>query len=146
MEVAVTRKMLHHALIDTSGAHYKRSYPQFQKLDLSPGQPKVLSYLNANEGCPQKELAEQCRVEPATMTVLLRSMELKGLIRKQAVYVSGGKRAFGIYLTERGMELALLVDKIIDDLQKISFKGFTPEEEDKLIELLQRVTDNLTKQ
>jgi DNA-binding MarR family transcriptional regulator len=40
------------------------------------------------------------------MTVLLNNMEKQDLIRKEAKLVSGGKRAYCIYLTEKGKEIA----------------------------------------
>lgn len=137
------RKILH-ALIDSSGAHYKRSRQEFQKMDLSPGQPKVLSYLYDHEGCSQKELAERCGVEPATMTILLRNIALKGLIKKKAANLPCGKRAFIISLTEFGREQAERANAIIDALEIVSMKGFTEGEKAALLGMLKRVTDNLT--
>lgn len=137
---------MHRALIDASWAHYRRTRQEFQRLDLSPGQPKVLSYLFSNEGSPQKDLAEWCRVEPATMTVLLRSMEQKGLITKQPVHVSGGKRAFSVYLTEHGKEMAQLSRKIMEDIDELALRGFTEQEKEKLSELLNRAMSNMMEQ
>lgn len=139
------RNRLHMALINTSQTHKKRARQEFQNLDLSEGQPKVLEYLYDNEGCLQKELAAECNVEPATMTVLLKNMLGKGLIKKNTIYVSGGKRAFGIYLTELGLEKAAKLFDIIEELERISYKDFTEEEKDTLIELLYRISDNLKK-
>ncbi len=136
-------KRLHHYLIEASGAHYKRSRQELQALDLSPGQPKVLAFLNENEGCSQKELAEQCRVEPATMTILLRNMSHKGLIKKTAANLACGKRAFIITLTELGREKAEHTAGIMDALEQVCYTGFSEQEKETLCQLLQRVTDNL---
>jgi DNA-binding MarR family transcriptional regulator len=136
---------LHIALINTSLTHKKRARQEFQKADLSEGQPKVLEYLYNHEGCLQKELATECYVEPATMTVLLQNMVNKGLIEKKVAYVSGGKRAFGIYLTELGRQKAIKSYEIVNDLEKISYKGFTEDEKSTLLKLLQRISDNLNK-
>lgn len=133
------------SLLSASGAHAKACISEFTKLDLSPGQPKVLSRLLVQEGYLQKELAGLCRVEPATMTVLLTSMEKKGLIRKETSHVSGGKRAFRVYLTEQGRELALKVDQIIQDVEEQCMKGFSEAEKELMLSLLDRVTANLSK-
>lgn len=132
------------SLFATQGAHAKVSFAEFARLDLSPGQPKVLSCLRRKEGYLQKELAGLCHVEPATMTVLLTAMEKKGLIRKETSHVSGGKRAFRVYLTEQGRELAGKVDESIRRVQEQSFQGFSEEEQRMLILLLDRVTENLS--
>jgi DNA-binding MarR family transcriptional regulator len=112
-------------------------------LDLSPGQPKVLSSLRFQEGHLQKELAALCHVEPATMVVLLSNMEKRGMIRKEVDHVSGGKRAFRIYLTEEGRRLADRVDQIVEGIEEKGFAGFSEEEKDQLITLLGRMTENL---
>lgn len=138
------RTPLHVALIAASGAHRKRSLGEFAALGLSEGQPKVLAHLLWEEGIPQKELAKRCGVEPATMTVLLRRMKERGLVRKEQVRVSGGKRAFQVYLTARGREVGEKAMEIIRRLEEESCRGFTGEEKDQLLSLLDRVAKNLS--
>lgn len=136
-------KHLHLALIASYSAHKQASFNEFQKLNLSTGQPKVLTVLYQDEGYLQKDLAKRCHVRPATMTSLLSNMEKKDLIYKKAVYVSGGKRANEIYLTDKGRELAKKVDKIVDDIEEISFKNFNEIEKQTLLDLLNRIEFNL---
>ncbi len=131
-------------LMAAYAAHAKRSNDYYQTLDLTTGQPKVLYVLHKEEGFLQKDLAKVCKVEPPSMTVLLKNMEKKELIRREKVLVSGGKRAYRIYLTEKGRELAEKVDTNVEELEDISFQGFTEEERLVLLDLLERVTDNLT--
>lgn len=138
-------KRLHTALIGGSAAHKKYSMQEFQKLNLTTGQPKVLSILFQNEGYLQKELALRCHVEPATITSILGNMKDKGLIYKKPEFVSGGKRAYAIYLTEEGRNLAGKVNKIVDDVESISFLGFQEYEKQLLIDLLNRIQFNLEK-
>ncbi|MBQ7776763.1 MAG: MarR family transcriptional regulator [Lachnospiraceae bacterium] len=138
----MSKKHLHVLLIRTFAAHKKKSRQRFQDLGLTEGQPKVLSILCGMEGCLQKELAEACRVEPATMTSLLKNMEQKGLIYKEKLQVAG-KRAYAIYLTESGKVQANKVLKIVEELEEVSFKGFTSEEKKQFLELFERVKDNL---
>ncbi len=138
----MSHKQLHTLLIRTSASHKKRSRQYFQELELTDGQPKVLSILSGMEGCLQKELAEACRVEPATMTSLLKNMEQKNLIMKEKVQVSG-KRAYGIYLTEQGRELAEKVQEVVKSLEEVSFQGFSPEEKEQFLALFTRVYQNL---
>lgn len=82
----------HVGLIQLYSAHRKFSTDRFAELELTTGQPKVITVLSLHEGCMQKELARRCAVEPATITVLLASMEKKGLIRREPVISSVGKR------------------------------------------------------
>ncbi len=137
------REQLIVSLISASSAHQKSCWGGFRELDLSPGQPKVLSRLRYQEGYLQKDLAALCHVEPATMVVLLSNMEKRGMIRKEVDHVSGGKRAYRIYLTEEGRRLAEQVDRVVEEIEQKSFAGFTEEEKDQLITLLGRMTENL---
>ncbi len=143
--MSVNNNRFHTALIGCSAAHKKCSMQEFQKLDLTTGQPKVLAILSHKEGCLQKDLAAQSHVEPATMTSILNNMSEKGLIYKQKELVSGGKRAYSIYLTEKGHEMALKVNQIVDEMEVISFQGFDDNEKQLLIRLLNRVQSNLEK-
>jgi DNA-binding MarR family transcriptional regulator len=141
--MSVENRRLHTALISGSAAHKKCSMQQFQKLDLTTGQPKVLSILSQKEGYLQKDLAVRCHVEPATMTCILSNMISKGLIYKKTESVSGGKRAYAIYLTEDGHNMSRKVNEIIDDVEIISFQGFAENEKQLLIDLLNRIQSNL---
>ena len=131
-------------LLNVSAAHAQRSRELFQTLDLSPGQPKTLWNLRIHEGYMQKDLAAKCKIAPPSMTSLLKGMEQKGLIRKEKHLVSGGKRAYCIYLTDRGKELADIVSAEIDKLEAICFQGFSPEERETLFALMERVHENLS--
>lgn len=137
------RKPLHTSLIAVSSAHRKRFLKDLYAIGLTEGQPKVLAHLLAEEGLLQKELAKRCGVEPATMTALLRRMESQELIRKEEVRVSGGKRAFGVYLTESGKDAAEKSMKLIDQLEEQCYQGFSEEEKDQLLALLDRVLENI---
>jgi DNA-binding MarR family transcriptional regulator len=134
---------LHIALISCSAAHKKCSMQQFQNLDLSVGQPKVLAMLSLKEGSLQKDLAEQCHVEPATMTSILSKMLEKGLIYKEQVSVSGGKKAYSIFLTDKGHALAYQVNQIVDDIEIKCYQGFDDSDKKLLVSLLNRMKDNL---
>ncbi len=138
------REQLIVSLLSASAAHQKSCWAGFRALDLSPGQPKVLSRLRYQEGYLQKELAALCYVEPATMVVLLSNMEKRGMIRKEVDHVSGGKRAFRIYLTDEGRRLADEVVRVVDEMEEKGFAGFSEEEKDLLICMLGRLAENLS--
>lgn len=134
---------LHVALIQCYTAHKKCSFQEFQKLNLTTGQPKVLYILHQKEGYLQKDLAKRAHVEPATMTSILDNMMKKGLIYKEPTLVSGGKRANAIFLTEKGRDMSIMVNKIVDDIEKLSFQGFSDDEKQLLVSLMERVQSNL---
>ncbi len=133
----------HVLLISISAEHKRRSRQYFQSLELTEGQPKVLSILRRMEGCLQKELAEACHVEPATMTAVLKNMEQRGMIIKEKCLVAG-KRAYCIRFTEYGRELADKVWEAVWELEDVSFAGFTEEEKEQFLQMFSRIQDNLT--
>ena len=77
------------------------------------------------------------------MVVLLSNMEKRGLIRKEVDHVSGGKRAFRVFLTDAGKDLADRVNRVVETNEEKGFSGFSEEEKDQLISLLGRLSDNL---
>ena len=115
-------------LIYLFNAHKRYNTQRFHSLGLSTGQPKVLSILLQNEGFVQKDLAERCMVEPATMTTLLRRMEQSGLIYKKATFGTNGKRAMSVFLTDKGRELAVKVEEMARESDEMCLSSLTPEE------------------
>ena len=131
------------ALLEASDAHWNMTRKGFQKLGLSDGLPKVLYILQAFEGCTQKTLAEYCKVKPPTMTVLLKRMENLNFIYKKKVIISAGKSAYEIYLTDEGKKKAKAVVELMEGTDKMCFAGFSDSEKEQLLNMLNKVTQNL---
>lgn len=133
------------SLLETQAAHWNVSRQGFAELGLSEGLPKVLFVLRGNEGCVQKKLAVICQVRESTLTVLLKRLENIGYVQKKTVQVSGGKRAFGIYLTDAGKDKADEVISLMERIDSQSLLGFSGEERIQLLAMLDRVRKNLGK-
>lgn len=73
--------------------------------NLTPGQPKILDYLLLHDGAVQKEIAEACHIESATMTSVLLGMENKGLVVRKNI--NSNRRSLYVYLTDKGKLLLL---------------------------------------
>ncbi len=125
-------------------AHKEYCIEGFRELGLTPGLPKVLSFLLFEEGVLQKDLAAACKVEPATMTTLLAKLQSMNLIEKQTVYVSGGKRAFAIYLTEKGRIYGEKVAEISANADRLAVSDMSEEEQTLLYSLLHRAATQLS--
>lgn len=125
-------------------AHRLYSIRRFNTLGLTSGQPKVLHILFEEEGYLQKDLASKCRVEPATMTSLLSKMEKQNLIQKETVYVSGGKRAYSIYLTDFGRKIAKQVVNITTEADRIATNGMTEDERQTFFGMMRQARCNLS--
>lgn len=128
---------------DTQNAHWQRSKKGFQELELTDGQPKVLYILRVNEGCVQKELAEMCDIKPSSMTLLLDGLVQKGLVERVSAVIPSGKRAYRIYLTEKGRDIADRVYALMETIEDECFEGISDEEQRQLYDLLRRIRENL---
>ncbi|MBQ7278304.1 MAG: MarR family transcriptional regulator [Clostridia bacterium] len=131
------------ALMGTNAAHYEQIRKSFDALGLTEGQPKVLYVLLALEGCLQKDLALACHVRASTLTVLLQKLEERGFVQKRPCHAPGGKAARAIYLTAAGKEAAKRIHVAVEELEELSFAGFSHEEREQLFSLLARVEENL---
>src|SRR5690625_1749400 len=133
----------HQLLNGTLNAHFKMCRSKFSELGLYSGQTKILEKLVELEGCMQKELAEACEVEPATITSILPNMEKKGLIKRETKVFPSGTRALSVFLTEKGREMAEEVSRIFSETEELSFSGFTKDEKEAFLSLLSRVYENI---
>jgi DNA-binding MarR family transcriptional regulator len=113
-------------------------------LGLHPGQTPIMFALWRQDGQVQKDLANSLHLTPPTLTVTLQRLEKAGLIVRKKD--SADQRISRVYLTEPGWRLKEQVMQCIRETDAVSFRGFTPEEEELLLAFLDRVTDNLSEE
>lgn len=116
--------------------------PKMGEVGLSPGQPKILFYLTEHNNCMQKDLAENCDVEPATISRMITNMEESGLIRRNIQ--KENRRAVTISITEKGQEAYRHWQDIFADVEQKELKGFTPQEQANFKDYLNRIYQNFT--
>ncbi len=136
-------KRFHQYLINIFHIHEKKSQLVFRELGLSKGQPKMIEILSHQEGCSQKELAKSCSIEPATVTSLLNKMIEKDLVYKKPLLQENGIRIQQIFLTEKGHNIADGVQSIVNEMEQVSFQGFSQEEKEQCLSFLDRIFENL---
>lgn len=131
----------HKVLFKLKGTHHNIAWKHFVKFGLTKGQPKILDYLVLNNGCIQKDIADYCCINPATVTSVLSNMEKSGLIcRKQN---ADNRRILNVFLTEKGFEQQRKVQEVFGQLNELCFNGFTEEEKEETIRLLNKIQNNL---
>lgn len=133
---------LHMTLVSTFHAQKNRTRPGMTEIGLSPGQPKVLTYVTRHSRCMQREIADALDIEPATVSQILNNMEQAGLIKR-----SGGaerKRAESVSITEKGQKAYEKWKLLCSEVEKESLKGFSKEEADRFLDYLCRMYRNLT--
>lgn len=134
----------HLILFKTFSAQRNAIRPYMAEAGLSPGQPKILTYLSLHNNCIQKDLAKACDIEPATVSSLLNVMEENGLIKRLAI--KENKRAFCISITDKGLEAHKKIEGFFQQIEAASLSGFSEEEINLFKTYLCRMYKNLTSQ
>ena len=112
------------------------------RYDVTPVQTHVLLYLQQHGGrVPQQELADYLRVKPSTVNGVLDRMEEKGLVRRSVSGRDARRRL--IHLTGKGAEQQALFQQSFLDAEEAMVRGFTAQEREALLSLLERVIQNL---
>lgn len=108
---------------------------------LTPGQPKVLDYLKNHDGSCQKDIATGCHIEPASLTTILNGMENKDYIERRIC--SSNRKFLNIYLTDLGKTYVKRLETEFQKIETAALKSFSKEEQNVLIDLLEKLLDNL---
>ena len=114
--------------------------PQRELIGISKGQPKVLRYVLAHDGCTQNDIAMAYEVKPATVSKII-----DGLAKNAMIVRKEGKdrRSVSLSVTKLGKETIEKWDKVMDETMHIMTKGFSDEEIKGFYDLLKRASDNL---
>ncbi|MBM6774583.1 MarR family transcriptional regulator [Olsenella profusa] len=131
---------IHHLLLVTFGRSNHAMTSRTRRYGLMPGQPKVLEFVADNEGCLQRDIANACAMDRATVTGVLGRMEEAGLIERRPK--EGDRRALEVRLTDAGWEAAEHVAICGAEVDEIACADMTADERDELARLLARVNEN----
>lgn len=134
---------LHRLLAKVHRLQHKCSSTELARFGITPGQPRILNYLSAHNGCIQREFSENCDLEPATVTNILVIMEKSGLVQRTSD--PGNRRVQHVFLTEKGSQTQQQVQAVFSSLEDDCFAGFTPAEMELSVQFLNRIYDNLKK-
>lgn len=117
--------------------------PKLQELGLTvgEGQARALRGLLEEGPMTQKELADLCMRDTATMSRNIDRLERVGLLRREAN--PGCRRSYLICLTEEGRKKAGQVREIFRELDERIWGDIPEEEMEKVYEILLRVEKNL---
>ena len=110
---------------------------------INPGQPKIMYYLSSHKGCSQKDIANSCYVESATLTSVLSNMEKQNLIERKRV--KNDRRSYSIYPKKEAKELYDAVEKQFEDTLSVALEGFSEKEVEDFNSYLVRMESNLKK-
>ncbi len=128
---------LHYLVMKTHAHLYRKILGQAAELGFSPGQPKILEFLQKYGRNNQKAIADYCEIEPATVGSILTRMEKSGLILREQL--DGNRRSLYVSLTQEGREAAEKVEGIFREADAQAVSLLTQEEQECLQTLLKKV-------
>ena len=109
---------------------------------LYAGQMPVLNYLAEHPGCTQVEMADFLQVSPASIALSTKRLQKAGYLTKEVD--EDNLRCKRLYLSEQGAQVRELCREKMDLLDRKAFEGFSEEELSTLVQLIDRITINLT--
>lgn len=129
------------ALLAAHLAYKKHILSGLKEYGIMPGHPKIMHYIMLHEGCRQKDIANNCYVESATLSSVLSNMERHGLIERRRS--SDDKRSYTIYPKDSAKPIFDAVLDRFDKTESTALAGFTGKERNELEDYLIRIENNL---
>lgn len=114
---------------------------EFKELSLTKGQYLYLVRIYENPGMIQEKLAEMIKVDRTTAARAIKKLELQGFIEKKND--AANKKINKLYTTRKGDEAYPFLKREGDHSNAVALAGFSPEETETLLRLLQRVRKNV---
>ena len=127
-------------------AHHTAHNAVFERMGLKQvGQPMILFVLadakRDGQRFTQRELAEQLRRSPSTITVSMNSLEKLGYISR--VTDEKDKRRNYVEITAEGISIAEKCRKAFDDLDKAMFESLSGEQKTQLTDFFNNISARL---
>jgi MarR family transcriptional regulator, transcriptional regulator for hemolysin len=128
-------------LKDVTRLYTRRFEERAYGLALTLPQCKALAYLSRNEGVSQKRLAELIEIDPMSLVRILDRMEADGWVQRRSD--PEDRRARSLILTEKAKPILDRIWQLADETRAEALEGLSPDERTALVELLERVHENL---
>ena len=119
------------------GAVYRHFTETFIDLDLTQKQASTLWLVNARPGISQIDLGGRLRMDRATTMTIVNRLQDRGYMRRERSESDGRKQA--LYVTEQGREALARAKAAIAEHEAWLKARFTPQETEKLVEMLTRI-------
>ena len=135
-----------HKFIQTNRLHRRVIEKWAERADLQCACHRMLMHISRVDNIPsQKELAENFKISPAAVATTLKKLEADGYIeRSKSAEIRDG-RLNEISITEQGRRIAEDAEKYFRFVDASTLEGFSDEEIDTLLSMLDRMQENLHK-
>lgn len=114
---------------------------EFKEHDLRKGQYLYLVRICENPGIIQEKLAEMIKVDRTTAARAIKKLEMNGFIEKKED--THNKKIKKLYPTDKGKTVYPFIIRENKHSNKVALEGFTEDEIEIIVNLLQRVRKNV---
>lgn len=115
---------------------------ELRALDLTLSQVNVLMELVGNDkGLTVKDIQQRLHISQPTATGIVSRLEKKGLIKDSTIRED--RRIKRVIITAKGLECCRNSQAAIKKSERLLFKGFTTQESERIIDLLEKVRNNI---
>jgi len=114
---------------------------KLKDLPIRSGQQDFFYVVSINEGITQKELSEHLYIGKSTTAKAIKSLVEIGYIKK--VKDENDKRFDMLYLTEKGREVAPMIQKSFMEVVNVAMQDLSIDEVDNSIKLLNKILKNV---
>lgn len=116
---------------------------EFKEHDLTKGQYLYLVRICENPGIILEKLAEMIKVDRTTASRAVKKLDMNGFIEKKGD--QHNKKIKRLYPTEKGQSVYPFIIRENDHSNKVALDGFSEEEAERALQLLQKVRMNIEK-
>jgi len=121
------------------GAVYRHFSETFAELDLTQKQVSALWLVNEFPGISQIELGRRLRMDRATTMTIVNRLQGREFMRRERSQSDARKQA--LFVTEYGVQALGQAKAAINEHEQWLKARFTPQEVEKLVEMLARIHD-----
>lgn len=126
-----------------------KSYRQYAQkqieaagIDITIDQWLVLKSIEADPALPQQQIAAKVFKDVASITRIIELLVKKEYLKRD--FHESDRRRFRLTLTDTGKQVLKTLQPIIINNRKTALNGITQKDTEKLNELLQKITSNVT--
>jgi len=113
---------------------------ELKEYNISKGQYIFLNALYKQEGISQEQLSDYLKIDKGTTAKAIKKLEEEEYVIRKID--AKDKRAYNIYLTEKAIKIKPVVRKAMTDWIDILYSGFTEEEKELSLALLEKMGEN----
>jgi DNA-binding MarR family transcriptional regulator len=113
---------------------------ELQTYNIGSGQYPVLLVLSSKDDLSQQEISNILNVDKATGGRAIRRLVDAGYVKRKQNPEDG--RVYNVFLTEKGREIVPIIRKILSQWTGVLLSNFTREEEELVMQLLEKMYQN----